>query len=175
MSRTALITGATGNVSTALVHALRESPLKLRALVRDISHASHLRESDVRLFTGNLDDPDSLPRAAFDGVDDLWLLTPPSPRAPEHSMNALWAAKQAGVKRVVRMSAIGAAHDAPTRNGRLHALPTTNCRARVCCGLSFDLTSSCRTCLGLHPASPTTASSIWISEQHAWAWWMCVT
>jgi uncharacterized protein YbjT (DUF2867 family) len=37
-------------------------------------------------------------------------------------MNAVWAAKQAGVKHVVRLSAIGAAHDAPTRNGRLHAL-----------------------------------------------------
>lgn len=122
MSRTVVITGATGNVSTALVHALRKSPLKLRALVRDTSKATHLRESGVPLFAGDLDDPDSLPRAAFDSVDDLWLLTPPGPRAPEHSMNALWAARQAGVKRVVRMSAIGAAHDAPTRNGRLHAL-----------------------------------------------------
>jgi uncharacterized protein YbjT (DUF2867 family) len=37
-------------------------------------------------------------------------------------MNALWAAKRAGVERVLRMSAIGAAHDAPSRNGRLHAL-----------------------------------------------------
>jgi len=70
---------------------------------------------------GDLEEPESLPRA-FEGVDDVWQLAPPGPRAPEHAMNTLWAARQAGAKRVVRMSAIGAAHDAPTRNGRLHAL-----------------------------------------------------
>src|SRR5262249_8288989 len=32
------------------------------------------------------------------------------------------AARQAGVKHVVRMSAVGADHDAPTVNSRLHAL-----------------------------------------------------
>jgi uncharacterized protein YbjT (DUF2867 family) len=116
-----LVTGATGAVSTALLNALRGSPLKLRALVRNPSKAAPLSTAGVEVFTGDLDDSSSLP-PAFEGVDDLWLLTPPSPRAPENSMNALWAAKQAGVKRVVRMSAIGASHDAPTRNGRLHAL-----------------------------------------------------
>jgi uncharacterized protein YbjT (DUF2867 family) len=55
-------------------------------------------------------------------VTDLWLLNGVTPRQPENSMNALHAARAAGVERVVRMSAIGAAHDAPTRNGRLHAL-----------------------------------------------------
>jgi uncharacterized protein YbjT (DUF2867 family) len=34
----------------------------------------------------------------------------------------VWAAKQARVGHVVRMSAVGAAHDAPTVNSRLHAL-----------------------------------------------------
>jgi uncharacterized protein YbjT (DUF2867 family) len=121
MSRTVLVLGATGNVSGEVIKALKGSPLKLRALVRDRAKAKHLEQSGVELVEGTLDEPESL-SAAYEGVDDLWLLTPPSPRAPEHSMNALWAAKQAGVRRVVRMSAIGAAHDAPTRNGRLHAL-----------------------------------------------------
>ena len=121
MSRTVLVLGATGNVSGEVIKALRGSPLKLRALVRDRAKAKHLEQSGVELVEGTLDEPETL-SAAYEGVDDLWLLTMPSPRAPEHSMNALWAAKQAGVRRVVRMSAIGAAHDAPTRNGRLHAL-----------------------------------------------------
>lgn len=121
MSRTVLILGATGNVSREVIKALRASPLKLRALVRDRAKATQLQQWGVELVEGTLDEPESL-SAAFRSVDDLWLLTPPGPRAPEHSMNALWAAKQSGVRRVVRMSAIGAAHDAPTRNGRLHAL-----------------------------------------------------
>ena len=37
-------------------------------------------------------------------------------------MNAIWAARQAGVERIVRLSAAHAAHGAPTRSGRLHAL-----------------------------------------------------
>jgi uncharacterized protein YbjT (DUF2867 family) len=59
---------------------------------------------------------------AFAGADTIWILTPPGPRAVEQSSNALWAARQGGAKHVVRMSAIGAAHTAPTINSRLHAL-----------------------------------------------------
>lgn len=122
MTRTVLITGATGLVSSSLLAALEpSSPLKLRALVRDANKADALRERGVELVIGDLDEPESLP-AAFEGVTDLWLLNAVGPRQPENSMNALWAAKLAGVERVLRMSAIGAAHDAPSRNGRLHVL-----------------------------------------------------
>jgi uncharacterized protein YbjT (DUF2867 family) len=122
MTRTLLLTGASGLVSTALIESLPNDPgLKLRALLRDGSKAAKLQSRGIEVVPGDLDDPESL-GAAFEGVSDLWLLTPVGPRAPENSMNALWAAKRAGVERVVRMSAIGAAHDAPSRNGRLHAL-----------------------------------------------------
>lgn len=122
MTRTVLITGATGQVSSALIRALAGGKdLKLRALVRDPSKGAALQQQGLELVVGDLDEPESLP-AAFAGVSDLWLLNAVSPRQPENSMNAVWAARRAGVERVVRMSAIGAAHDAPTRNGRLHAL-----------------------------------------------------
>lgn len=112
---TILITGATGNVSRALLKALEGE--KVRALVRDAAKAP----SGVEFVVGDLDDPASLDEA-FAGVDTVWLLTAMGPLAPHASMNAVHAAKLAGVGHVVRMSAIGAAHDAPTRNGRLHAL-----------------------------------------------------
>jgi hypothetical protein len=76
---------------------------------------------------GDLERPRSL-EGAFDGVDAALLLCPPGPLAPYHTSNALWAARQAGVKHVVRASAIGAAHDAPTLNGRLHALSDDEAR-----------------------------------------------
>src|SRR5690606_11137220 len=117
MSRTVLITGATGTVSTALMNALAGTGVALRALVRDESRAP--QGAEIRV--GDLDGPKTLP-PGFEGVQDLWLLTPNSPRAPENSMNALWAARRAGVERVVRLSVIGAAPDAPNRSGRLHAL-----------------------------------------------------
>jgi uncharacterized protein YbjT (DUF2867 family) len=133
--RTVLITGASGAVSGALIDALEGSELKLRALVRDPAKASRLSARGIEVVRGDLDEAESL-KAAFDGVDALWLLTAVGPRAPENSMNALWAARQAGVKRVVRMSAIGAAHDAPTRNGRLHALSDAEVQAS---GLSWTI------------------------------------
>jgi uncharacterized protein YbjT (DUF2867 family) len=119
---TILITGATGTVSSGVIAALARRPgLRLRALVRDEGKAAPLRAQGIEVVRGDLDDANTL-APAFDGVEALWLLTVPGPRAPEHSMNLVWAARQAGVQRVVRMSAIGAAPDAPTRNGRLHAL-----------------------------------------------------
>lgn len=122
MTRTLLLTGATGAVSSALIQSLGQPRgLKLRALVRDPAKAQALAARGIELAKGDLDEPESL-SAAFEGVTDLWLLNAVGPRQPENSMNALWAAKRAGVERVLRMSAIGAAHDAPTRNGRLHAL-----------------------------------------------------
>lgn len=121
MGRTLLITGATGTVSSALRASLRDSDLEIRALVRDEAKAAPLRSQQVQVAVGDLDDPRSLPPALED-VQYLWLLVPNGPRASENSMNAVWASRQAGVEHVVRLSAIGAAHDAPTRSGRLHAL-----------------------------------------------------
>jgi uncharacterized protein YbjT (DUF2867 family) len=121
MNRTLLITGANGSVSSALRAALEGSDRDIRALIRDEAKAASLRTQGVQVVVGDLDDPGSLP-PAFEGVQDLWLLVPNGPRAAENSMNAVWAARQAGVERVVRLSAVGSALDAPTRSGRLHAL-----------------------------------------------------
>ncbi|MEU7855921.1 SDR family oxidoreductase [Nonomuraea sp. NPDC049141] len=132
MPRTVLITGATGTVSTALMKALDGAEVDLRALVREESKADGLR---AEAFVGDLDDARSLP-PAFKGVQDVWLLTPNGPRAPEHNMNAVWAARQAGVERIVRLSVVGAAHDAPNRSGRLHALSD---RETERCGMRWTI------------------------------------
>lgn len=121
MTREILITGATGTVSSALIDTLAGSGLRLRALVRDTAKAEPLRHRGIDVVRGDLGDPRSLP-AAFAGATDLWLLTPNGPRSPEHSANAVWAARACGIERVVRLSAVGAALDAPSRSGRLHAL-----------------------------------------------------
>ena len=117
-----LATGATGTVSTALLGALKGKPgLRLRALVRDPAKAEALKKDGVEVVAGDLEEPDTLAEA-FDGVDILWLLTPASALEPSMGSNAIVAAKRANVKHIVRNSAIKAGHDAPNRNGRLHAL-----------------------------------------------------
>lgn len=119
---TVLVTGATGTVSTAVLGALKGRPgLRLRALVRDPAKGPALQKEGVEVVAGDLEEPDTLPEA-FEGVDILWLLTPASALEPSMGSNAVFAAKRAKVKHIVRNSAIKAGHDAPNRNGRLHAL-----------------------------------------------------
>ncbi len=119
---TVLVTGATGTVSTALLGALKGKPgIKVRALAHNPEKAEGLRKEGVEVVAGDLEEPDTLAEA-FDGVDILWLLTPASALEPSMGSNAVQAAKRAKVKHIVRNSAIKAGHDAPNRNGRLHAL-----------------------------------------------------
>ena len=132
---TILLTGATGNVTSAVIRSLQGSGHRLICLVRDPAKAKDLAAQGVELRTGDL----SLLRTvegAFEGVDVAWLLTPPGPSAPIQASNALWAARLGGVKHVVRMSAVGAAHDAPNLNSRLHALSDAEIAG---CGLSFTV------------------------------------
>ncbi|MDR5865500.1 SDR family oxidoreductase [Halomonas koreensis] len=121
MSKTILIIGATSDISSAIIEHLKDTEHRVLALVRNPDKAQDLKRRDVELRTGDLEKPWTL-GAAFEGADTVWILTPPGPRAPEQSSNALWAARNAGVSHVVRLSAFGAAHTAPTINGRLHAL-----------------------------------------------------
>jgi uncharacterized protein YbjT (DUF2867 family) len=126
---TVLVTGATGTVSSALLGALKGKPgLRLRALVRDPAKAQPLQKDGVEVVVGDLEEPDTL-QEAFEGVDVLWLLTPASALEPSMGSNAILAAKQAKVKHIVRNSAIKAGHDAPNRNGRLHALVEADLKA----------------------------------------------
>ena len=121
MPKTILITGATGNISSGIIAQLKGSEHRLRALVRNPEKAEELKRQGVEIRVGDLEKPWTL-GPAFADVDTVWILAPPGPRAPEQCSNALWAARQGGAKHVVRMSAFGAAHTAPTINSRLHAL-----------------------------------------------------
>jgi uncharacterized protein YbjT (DUF2867 family) len=92
---TILLTGATGNVTSAVIRSLQGSGHRLIGLVRDLAKAKDLAAQGVELRTGDL----SLLRTvegAFEGVDVAWLLTPPGPSAPIQASNALWAGGLAG-------------------------------------------------------------------------------
>ena len=121
MPKTFLITGATGSISSGIIAQLKDSPHRLRALVRNPEKAEDLKRQGVEIQVGDLEKPWTL-GPAFAGADTVWILVPPRPRAPEQCSNALWAARQGGAKHVVRLSAFGAAHTARTINSRLHAL-----------------------------------------------------
>lgn len=71
--QTILITGATGAQGSAVVHALKSSSYKVRALVRDLGHAKAraLLELGVTLIKGDFEEQASL-NAALSGVDAVF-------------------------------------------------------------------------------------------------------
>lgn len=123
-----LVTGATGNVGSAVVAELVAKGVDVRALVHDEAKVNGLREAGVEVFIGDLAEPETLD-GAFDGVDKVFLITPVSPDAAELARNAIDAAKRGGSPHIVRLSALKSAHDSPTRIGRLHAETEDDIRA----------------------------------------------
>ena len=115
-----LVTGATGSVGSDLIQNLLAKPgLRLRALVRDPAKARALADRGVELATGSFEDPASLV-AAMTGIDTLALITAAGAPAADQAASAITAAKQAGVRKIVRLSAIKASADGPTDNTRQH-------------------------------------------------------
>ena len=120
LSRKILVPGATGNIGSQLVPKLAaHEGIEVRAMVRDEAKAASLKEAGAELSIGLYEEADSV-GAAVEGIDTMVLITAPNPDAHEQASAVLSAAKDAGVRKVVRMSAIGASIDGPTDNTRLH-------------------------------------------------------
>ncbi|MEE9460516.1 MAG: NmrA family NAD(P)-binding protein [Bacteroidales bacterium] len=119
MGKTILITGATGNIGSYVIPQLLEGGATVRALVRDVSKASGLTEAGVKIFEGDFSDQEKVNHAAS-GADAILAITPAGPEAVVQGNVLLNAALASGSPYYVRLSAIGAAKDAPTDNGCLH-------------------------------------------------------
>lgn len=105
-----LVTGSTGKVGQQLVAALLKSGTRFQALARTERSARELTALGAPVVTGDLADAASL-RPALRGVERLFLLSSGAdPFAGEAT--AIAAAKAAGVRHVVKLSAMGAQADA---------------------------------------------------------------
>jgi dihydroflavonol-4-reductase len=113
---TALVTGANGFLGSAVVRALLANGSAVRALVRSGSDRRNLDGLDVEVAAGDLEDRESLRRAAA-GCDTvfhvaadyrLWVADPgPMYRANvDGSVNVLEAAAAAGAERMVYTSSV---------------------------------------------------------------------
>lgn len=99
-----LVTGATGNIGSALVAQLMQAPSPT-----DVVAASPGGQSmaGVPGRVLNLLSPDSA-QAAMQGVERLFLLTPAHPEMETMTAHAVRAAQAAGVQHIVRVSGAGA-------------------------------------------------------------------
>ena len=118
MSRSILVTGATGNIGSNLVPSLAESAT-VTAMVRNPEKARQRFGAEINLVEGQFGDAGSLVRA-MSGADTVVSIVPPSPECVEFVSAIITAAQNAGVRKIVRVSAIKAAEDGRTENTRLH-------------------------------------------------------
>lgn len=115
-----LVTGATGQTGRHLVAELLQRGAAVRALARDPSTARRMLGPDVELVEGNLDHRETLD-AALQGAERVYLLAPPHPRLAAMEANLIQAARRAGVRQVVKHSAIDAGPAARSDIARMHA------------------------------------------------------
>jgi uncharacterized protein YbjT (DUF2867 family) len=116
-----LITGATGNVGSAVLDNLGTTDVGLRALAHDESKARSLRDRGVEAIVGDFLEPETL-SPALEGVGTVLLVTPIHPEQVTQASNVIKAAKESGNDpRIVRLSVHQASHQAPARNSRQHA------------------------------------------------------
>ena len=107
-----LVTGATGNAGAQVVRALVEDGQEVRAFVRDADKAYSLFGDAVELAVGDFADAQSV-RAALAGVEALFLSCADDPRRVDWETGAIDSAAATGVRRVVKLSSIGAEPGAP--------------------------------------------------------------
>jgi uncharacterized protein YbjT (DUF2867 family) len=117
---TVLVTGATGNIGSRVIQELRARGVPVRAFVRDPHRASAALGPDVDLATGDFAASASI-RAALQGVDAVFLACGNLPPQVEYETNVIDAAARAGVRRLVKLSALGAEFGSPVAFWDWHA------------------------------------------------------
>lgn len=96
-----LVTGATGTIGSEVVRRLVERGIPVRGMTRDPS-----RLQGIPAVQADFDDPESL-RRATDGVTAVFLLSAPGQHVPDHDRAMIAAARENGVRKIVKLSAVG--------------------------------------------------------------------
>jgi len=128
MTKNIVVTGATGTIGRRVVEGLVARRAPVTALVHSAGKAPDLETLGARTAVGAFEDPASLERA-FAGADAIVLITPPGPHAFEQTITAIDAAKRAGARKIVRISALKADPEGPTDNTRQHGRTEAALRA----------------------------------------------
>jgi uncharacterized protein YbjT (DUF2867 family) len=115
-----LVTGATGNVGSRVVQELQERGVPVRAFMRDHGKAQTMPCDGVELAVGDFGDPESV-RRSMEGVEGVFLACSNQPRQVEYETRVIDAAREVGVRRIVKLSALGAEIGAPVAFWDWHA------------------------------------------------------
>ena len=115
-----LVTGATGLNGKELLHVLSAKGVAVRALVRNPARAEAIATlPNVEIVQGDMAHPETL-AAGLRGVDRAMLISSSDPMMLDVQTNFIDAARQAGVKHVVKLSGIMPELDSAFRFARMH-------------------------------------------------------
>src|SRR2546421_540656 len=106
MSKSVLVTGATGSVGRNVAKRLSEKGVSVRAGVRDQAKARKQFGSNIALAPFDFENEQTF-SGALEGVEKVFLLPPLLPNQLEVTNVFVDAAKRAGVRHIVKLSAIG--------------------------------------------------------------------
>ncbi|MBC7443434.1 MAG: NmrA family NAD(P)-binding protein [Ramlibacter sp.] len=118
-----MVTGATGNVGSALLALLRAADIPARGAIRPKPVLAQAGSAGAEAGTVAFDFLDSSTwDAAFTGVDLMFLVRPPAlSNVPRDVIPALEAAKRAGVKHIVFLSLQGAETNAIVPHAKIES------------------------------------------------------
>lgn len=111
-----LVTGPTGDLGPYVVQALLSAGAQFRIVVRDPEKAEF--DPEIEVVAGDLADPGSL-GAAMAGIERVFLLAP-SFLVPTIDPSVAQAAKEAGVRQIVKVSGVGAETGTPDLSSQWH-------------------------------------------------------
>ncbi len=151
-----LVTGATGNVGSLLIHNLINLGADVRALTRDETKAQALKDAGVEVVVGDLEQPHTLD-AAFRGVGKVFLITPPNPNQVIQFENGIQAAKRTGSPFIVRLSA-GAVREMPGALPRISGQHAETDEMLKASGLPYNIIRPHNFMQGTMMAAQTVAS-----------------
>lgn len=116
------IVGGTGKIGRELIQQLSQKGIRAKVLVRNAQKAESVKKLGHEPVEGDYTRPASF-EASLKGVESLFLLTTSASadRWAADEIAVIEAAKKAGVKKVVLLSASGSSLDSPLNLGRQHA------------------------------------------------------
>ncbi|MES3150817.1 SDR family oxidoreductase [Sphingomonas faeni] len=123
-----LVSGATGGIGGEVCKLLKHAGTPFRAMCRKQEQVESFRKNGMNAVSGDFDRPETL-AAAMQDCDTMFLITPPTPNQLGQETAAIDAAKRAGIKRIVKLSASDSNVRSPVPWAKTHALIDHHLRA----------------------------------------------
>lgn len=163
-----LLTGATGTIGTAALNALQSAGQQFKVAARS---PEKFRTQGVEALAFDWDNLDGyLP--AMQGIQKLFLLTPNSERQVGYVVQAIAAAKRAGVKHIVRLSVMGADADPGIILGRQHFAAEREIKASGIAWTMLHPTFFMQNFINYYGVDPNADSQLYLPQGRGKAAWV---